>query len=114
MQMNRRTIMGLAVAAAVVPAAPAVTARDGLVLSSYPDMPGYDRWIATLAQGQVVKVYLDGVEQSDVDFADERAGVIRRCKLDAEGRIYVEGDEIARETVAGHVRIEIVPAKRSA
>jgi len=55
--------------------------------------------------GYTIRVMLDGVEQKDCDIADPIEGFVRRCKLDNRGMIYADGDEIATETISGHVQI---------
>lgn len=56
--------------------------------------------------GERLTVLLDGVDQRGrVEAYDLDAGTVTRAKHDAEGRIFVDGDEIAMETVAGHVEV---------
>lgn len=41
--------------------------------------PGHDQWLTAQHFGNVVRVYLDGVEQALVLTADDREGLIVRC-----------------------------------
>jgi hypothetical protein len=54
-----------------------------------------------------LRIQLDGVEQRYVIAYDIDAGIVERCKLDADGHVYAEGDEIVRETVSGVVTVEL-------
>lgn len=76
-------------------------------LSSDEKDPGFADWKSLDSKGLRVDVYLDGVEQKNVDTVDCSEGWIRRCKLDADGHIYAEGDEVATEIVMGRVTIAI-------
>jgi hypothetical protein len=68
-------------------------------LSTHDD--GYDPRV-----GEQLTVLLDGVDQHGrVEAYDMDAGTVTRAKHDTEGRIFVDGDEIAMETVAGHVEV---------
>lgn len=87
----------------------------GLDLSTRPDITafqlpprrlsvhdeGYDPAI-----GARLRVLLDGVSQDGrCEAYDIDAGTVIRCKLDEQGHIYAEGDEVARETVTGKVEV---------
>ena len=76
-------------------------------MSSDDKDPGYEAWQKA---GSRATVFLDDVEQKDVCMADEKEGIVRRCKHDADGKIYAIGDEVAMEEVRGVVRIEIPAA----
>jgi hypothetical protein len=65
--------------------------------------PGYQNWRTAIDRGAVVLVFLNGEEVNDVDLVDEEAGIIRRAKRDAQGRIMLNGNEIATETLHGAV-----------
>jgi len=52
--------------------------------------------------------YLDDVYQAECVTIDPQIGLIVRAKLDADGEIIIEGDEIAYETVHGCVRWELI------
>lgn len=68
---------------------------------------GYDAWCRALSEGKTVKVYLDDVEQRDCEMADDEAGEVSRAKRNEADELYLVGEEIARETVRGVVRIEV-------
>lgn len=72
-------------------------------VSSDESDPGHQNFLDTC--GHTILVMLDGVEQKDCDMADPIAGVVRRCKYNSHGEIYAIGDEIAQETVKGHVQV---------
>lgn len=76
-------------------------------ISAYEGEDGYERFVSLSAYGARVTVWLDGVKIEQAEMADDVTGEVRRAKLDDKGRIYLEGDEIARETLRGHVVIEI-------
>lgn len=62
---------------------------------------GYDPAI-----GARVCVMLDGVSQDGrCEAYDADAGTVTRCKLDADGKAFAVGDEIAMETVTGRVEV---------
>lgn len=63
-----------------------------------------------LVAGQVprCRVWLDGVEQALVHEANVSGGWLIRAKLDANGEIYVEDDEIATEKLFGVVTAEFM------
>lgn len=62
----------------------------------------------TVARGIRVRVFLDGAEQRNVEEAHTGEGWLVRHKLDAEGRICVEGDSIVRERLSGAVTAEVM------
>ena len=63
---------------------------------------GYDP-----ALGSRLCVLLDGVSQDGrCEAYDIDAGTVIRCKLDEQGYIYAEDDEVARETVSGKVEVK--------
>lgn len=76
-------------------------------VSAYQGEDGYAQFARLRAFGARVEVWLDGVRMDAVEMADEATGEVRRAKLDDKGSIYLEGEEIARETLRGHVVIEI-------
>lgn len=61
-----------------------------------------------LANGRRVRVFLDGIEINEVITADSKLGIVERYKSDAAGKPVISGDEAARETLTGEVRIEII------
>lgn len=63
-----------------------------------------------LVAGQVppCRVWLDGAEQKMVSEASISGGWLIRAKLDAEGHVYAEGDEIATEKLFGVVTAEFM------
>jgi hypothetical protein len=67
--------------------------------------PGFANWQEAQIRGLTVHTYLDGVEQEMVDMVDSLEGCFRRCKVDADGNICVDGDEIVTEIVRGAVEI---------
>ena len=56
-----------------------------------------------------IVITLDGFEVRDVDMADEEAGELRRAMRNADGELYCEGDEVAREMLRGKVVISLPP-----
>lgn len=48
-------------------------------------------------------IYLNGLPQAYVVEAHTEEGWIIRCKLDSDGHVYAEGDEVATEKLAGAV-----------
>lgn len=76
---------------------------DRMRLSAEPSSPHWR------PEAMRAKVYLDGDEQSLVVEADEDAGWLKRCKVDAEGRLIENpaGDGVAIETLRGVVRVDI-------
>lgn len=58
-----------------------------------------------------VCVFLDDVEQVGVVIADTEQGYVTRFQRDRDGNYFVRNTRLARETVAGTVRIE--PIERS-
>ena len=50
-------------------------------------------------------IHLDGVKQANANAYDMDAGTVTRAKLDADGNLYCEGDEVAIETVHGCVEV---------
>jgi len=60
----------------------------------------------TLGQRLVVK--LDGVDQHGrVEAYDLDASTVTRAKRDASGRLVLEGDEVAMETVSGLLEVTL-------
>lgn len=57
----------------------------------------------TAAQGLPVRVFLDGVEQMKVLEAHTAEGWLVRAKLDANGRTYADGEDVATERLTGKV-----------
>lgn len=76
-------------------------------LSTDPNDPGYEAWCQARLGGGEIDVYLDDVLQLHCEMADDETGEVLRAKHDEGGDFYLEGDEIARETVRGVVRIEV-------
>jgi len=78
-------------------------------LSSNKDAgPAFDAYQRFLIEHGVPHVFLDGVEQPKCCMADDEAGEIKRCVLDAEGRIQADPNNpeaIWTEIVTGKVEI---------
>jgi len=76
-------------------------------LSVDPDDPGYMERLV----GAAVKVFLDGVERAQVFTADTEKRLVVVPVLDANGRMQLNADRtgVLRETLYGHVRIELPP-----
>lgn len=70
--------------------------------------PGFRRFLEVNAR-YAIGVTLDGVEQSKVLTADESAGEVKRCATDCDGRLVLDGDEVATETLMGFVKIHLTP-----
>jgi YD repeat-containing protein len=51
------------------------------------------------------EIFLDGERIGQVIIADEEAGEIVRYQRDPDGQIISDGDQCARETLKGEVRI---------
>lgn len=71
---------------------------------------GYPAFLHTLARGQSVRVFLDGQEVMGCSVADEEAGFVTRCVLDADRKAQqdpTDPESIWLETVYGDVRVEI-------
>ena len=67
------------------------------------------RYTPSNCMGRNVKVYLDGVLQSDVFEADDDLGFIIRAERDENGKVVIEGDDLKREIKLGAVRV-VFPA----
>jgi len=79
-------------------------------ISANSDDIGYQAYMQSLADRKTVTVRLDGVEQSVCITADEEAGSLVRCVLDAQGRAQIDPNDkesIWVETVHGKVEVTI-------
>ena len=76
-------------------------------LSVNEDDDGYANWTHLQRVGKDAEIFLDGVQQNYVLTVDDELGMIVRQKVDADGRVVAEGDEIIAETVTGAVEIRI-------
>lgn len=65
------------------------------------DDPGYS------PQHMGAKVFLDGIERSQVVTADEEQRLIIRYVTDQKGRLVIDRNGVLRETLVGDVRIEL-------
>lgn len=74
-------------------------------MSSDPADPGYLPWMRS---GRRARVFLGGVELSDVVLADEEKRMLVRCRTDERGRLVLSADRkrVLTETLHGDVRIE--------
>lgn len=61
----------------------------------------------TIDIGKPVDVYLDGVKQEGVIFADTIGGVIKKHSKNENGEWFIAGDEIKTEEIFG--KVEVVP-----
>ncbi len=110
--MDRRTALSVLGVGAVGAVCSTVASSKPLRLSSRQGDPGYEPWLRLAEAGRYPKVFLDDVEQSHVETADETEGMIVRCILD-EGEVFVietggkMTDHVAIEVVYGRVRIEV-------
>lgn len=70
--------------------------------------PGYEGWLKYRSMG-TVRVFLEGAELRYVFTADEDARQVVVPVLDAGGRMQLNPDrtDVLRETLYGHVRIEL-------
>ena len=59
----------------------------------------------TVAVGQSVTVYLDGVEQKNCFEADTENGYVLKARLNDAGEIFVDGFEVATERLEGVVTV---------
>lgn len=71
--------------------------------------PGNFLYAAMGRLGSEVRIKLDGAEVDNVITADEEEGFITRYKRDEDGRLLIDGDHAAEDTVHGKVEI-IAPA----
>jgi hypothetical protein len=72
--------------------------------------PGYREWCTAMSDGNMVRVYLDGVYQQHCEAASAKEGWVRRCVVSPEsGDIVIDPirSEILKETVYGLVVIEV-------
>jgi hypothetical protein len=70
--------------------------------------PGYQQWVDVRIAGKTPRIFLDGVETSQVIAVDEEGGWVRRYAVDEitnRFRLNDDGDELLAETVTGKVRI---------
>jgi hypothetical protein len=73
--------------------------RDGLPLRMSVDAPNH-----VWEDGARLEISLDGIVQKEVVAFDREEGWVFRNKL-RDGEVYVDGGEIARETVTGEVTV---------
>jgi hypothetical protein len=73
------------------------------------DDPGFINYSTARARREQVHVYLEDVYQHHCVTADSSEGWVKRCKLDASGKVYAEGNYIVEEVVHGKVEIRLVP-----
>ena len=65
--------------------------------------PGYANW----AKHGSLNVYLNGELMTRVFTADTDLGEVVCAKMDAAGKVMIDGDEVATETL--HGRVEVRP-----
>jgi hypothetical protein len=103
--MKRRGLFALLGA---VPLLGLVTPARATRYSCLEDDPGYAAWRRLIREGSNVRVFFDGRE-IDVITADSREGWVLVYRTDDEGKPLLNEakDEILKERIYGHVRIEI-------
>ena len=72
------------------------------------DDPGYEAYSNIVTRGNIIRVFLDGVEQHHVLTADEEAGSVLRHVLDASGNAQADPsnpEDVWIETVTGNVQV---------
>jgi hypothetical protein len=66
-------------------------------------------WMRRRQMGEFVRVYFNGedITLTDLVYADDEAGIVRRLVLDAEGRVRLDGDTLATQAEVGHVEFVV-------
>lgn len=110
--VSRRSFLGVLALAPI--AAPALASmpiapKVGRRISCVPGELGEQLYGECCGDGRAIKIFLDGIEQTWAEMADEAEGVVRRIVMTPEGNMAVNHatDQLVTETVTGEVRIEI-------
>lgn len=107
--MNRRQLFGGAVAAPVLLSAAAQPPPSPDRVSCEKGDPGERRYAELCGDRKGVRVYRDGVVETEAVMADPGLGLVKRAVVTENGNIAINRStgEVLYETVRGVVRLEI-------